>query len=376
MIKTLKSIILPALIGVSVLALVGLGGSALVLYREASEVHPVLGWAVVGAILLGVVFLLVVPVFRLVALPRGIQKPAVESGKDWEDYLHKYGVRLTKNPVIASEYPGVADLNRAVRTRASDLHSQVELAVAFLDAKAKSIAAAHAAAVFTTTAVSQSGRLDTALVLSAQIRMIKEIAVLYYQRPSLRELVGLYANVGATAFLAGEIEDSEILAVLGAPITAGITGLIPVGGTDPLISLLVNSLLDGSTNAFLTLRVGVLARRHCGVDLVDDRRGLSRAASVEAAGLLAGVVGSGAKRIASVTRKAITKGAVSGPKRAVQSVAGAGSSIVGKVLGMGRKEPGAQTPQLQEPAGLGGSVEFWESVADAFKNLAAPEPRD
>ena len=68
-------------------------------------------------------------------------------------------------------------------------------------------------------------------------------------------------------------------AVLGAPVSAGLTGFIPVSGMDPLVSLLMNSLLDGSANALLTLRIGALARRYCAIRLEDDRRKIARSAS-------------------------------------------------------------------------------------------------
>ena len=67
-----------------------------------------------------------------------------------------------------------------------------------------------AAAVFVSTAISQSGRLDTVFVLTAHFRMVWRIACVYSQRPALRDLINLYANVAATAFVAGELDEAEI----------------------------------------------------------------------------------------------------------------------------------------------------------------------
>ena len=64
--------------------------------------------------------------------------------------------------------------------------------------------------VFLATAVSQSGRLDGLLVFAAQSRMVWKIALLHYQRPSVRDMINLYANVAGTAFVASEIEDINI----------------------------------------------------------------------------------------------------------------------------------------------------------------------
>ncbi len=266
MLKTLRSIVFPILVGFAILAVVGLLGSGLVLYREARAVHPLLGALVVVAVAAGILLLVVVPIAQVLRLPGALTRPKESHGPKWERFVRRYAKRLARNPLVRSGHADVAALDAALREKrdVALIEAEAAKAVAYLDAEARKIVARHAAAVFTATAISQSGRLDAAIVFSAQIRLVKEIAELYYQRPRPRELWAVYVNVGAAAFVAGEIQDSELLAVLGAPVTAGLTGLLPVSGTDPLVSLLVTSLLDGSANAFLTLRVGALARRYCG----------------------------------------------------------------------------------------------------------------
>ena len=137
-----------------------------------------------------------------------------------------------------------------------------------------------ATTVFLTTAVSQSGRLDALLVLAAQSRMVWRVAHLYYQRPSVREMWYLYANVAATSFVAGELDDLELHQMI-QPVVAGTLGA--VGGAIPgfqvLTSIMVNSLLSGSANAFLTLRVGIIAKDYCGSLVAEPRTQVRRAAT-------------------------------------------------------------------------------------------------
>lgn len=373
MLKTLRGIVYPVLIGFAILAVVGLLGSGLVLYREAHAVHPLLGALVLVAVAAGVVLLVVVPVAQVLRLPGALTRPDAQAGPKWDRFVRRYAKRLARNPVVRTGYADFAGLEAALREKrdTAALEAEAAKAVAFLDGEARKVVARHAAAVFTATAVSQSGRLDAAIVLSAQVRLVREIAELYYQRPRPRELWAVYVNVGASAFVAGEIQDSELLAVLGAPVTAGLTGLLPVHGTDPLVSLLVTSLLDGSANAFLTLRVGALARRYCGLRLEGDRREVTRSASVEAAGLLGSVVGDGAKRVASLTRRAVTEGAVRGGKGVARGMAGFGSSLFGaiasaaKQMGVRAGETAASGARYLEE-----SVQFWDSVAEATAEAA------
>jgi hypothetical protein len=208
------------------------------------------------------------------------------------------------------------------------------------------------------------------IVLSAQFRMIKEVAEVYYQRPGIRDLWRLYANVGASGFVAGEIQDSELLAVLGAPVSAGITSFIPVAGASPLVTLLVNSLLDGSANAFLTLRIGVLARRYAGLRIETDRRLMARSAALESAALLGGVVGQGAGRVAQLTRRLIMDRAARGTTRAAKGIAGAGVSLFEKVMGLAEKAGTAAAETTTEGIRfLQESLRFWDTVA----TTAAPE---
>jgi len=381
MMRTLKTILLPLFLGLGLLALVGILGAGLSLYREAQAVHPALGIAVLAVLAAGFVLLFVVPVVQVVRLPGTLTRPAGASGPQWDRFVRRYARRLERNALVRSEHTDHATLRKALTENQDPavLEAEVDRAIAFLDGKAREIIGRHAAAVFASTAVSQSGRLDSLIVISAQLRMVREIASLYYQRPRPRELWGLYANVGAAAFVAGELQDSEVLAVLGAPVTAGISGFIPLSGTDPLVSLLVNSLLDGSANAFLTLRIGALAKRYCGLRLEGDRRAVARSASMEAAGLLAGVVSQGASRIAVMTRKLVLDGAVKGTTRAfqgttraVRGVAGLGVDLFEKILGLAGKATGVATGERL----LLESIRFWESVATPSEPETEPSSSD
>ena len=118
--------------------------------------------------------------------------------------------------------------------------------------------------VFVGTAVMQNGRLDGLIVLVAQLRMVWQIAKIYYQRPSPRQMLYLYSNVGTTVFLADSIQQinfMELAAPLVASVIPSLKGAIP--GLQGIATLMVNSIANGSANAFLTLRVGIVTRQYC-----------------------------------------------------------------------------------------------------------------
>lgn len=410
MIQTFKNILIPVGIGLGILALLGLFGSSLFLYREASAVHPLLGWLVLTALATSVVLLVFYPIARVLRLPRPLRHPGVSTGPKWDRYLGEYRDRLLSNDRLAG-YPEIESLRQASSNET--LRGEIDAATEVLHSAANSVIQKHAAAVFVATGASQSGRLDGGIVLSAQIRMIKEIAEIYWQRPGPRELWSLYGNVGGSAFLASEIQDSELLAVLGAPVSAALSGFVPVRGTAPLVSLLVNSLLDGSANALLTLRVGTIARQHCALQAESDRSAIARSASIEAAMLLGGVVAQGSKRIADATRRLVVTGAVRGPQTAVKGVAGVGTALVGGIAKVATKAGGAankagnaafrasqqaardlsqlvglEPPPEPETAGpevateadletaaIGETVQFWDRIADVFSSNPGKDER-
>ncbi len=252
----------------------------------AKDVHPVVGTVTLWGLLFAYSGMIAVPVVIILRMPKPLEPPESDTGPEYEDHLKRLGQRLATNPRI--KLAGVQPVDRP----------SIEKAIQILDDDANTIVKQMATTVFLTTAVSQSGRLDALLVLAAQSRMVWRIARLYYQRPSLREFTHLYANVAMTSFVAGELDDLELHQMI-QPVVAGTLGA--AGGVIPgfqvLTTIMVNSLLSGSANAFLTLRVGIIAKDYCGALVAEPRTQVRRAASGEAARLLSGIVKESGARV-------------------------------------------------------------------------------
>jgi hypothetical protein len=250
----------------------------------ASTVDPMAGKVVLFGLGGAYAILVAVPVVMVVRLPRPLVPPATREGPEYGLHLEQLRSRLRVN----------------LHHKVASLEDQgaVERAIERLDEEAVRIARMTASQVFLSTAVSQSGRLDTFLVLSLQTRMVWKIARLYNQRPSLREMVHLYANVAGTAFAAGEIQDVDLSEQIEPVFTAVIGSL---GGAVPgfqlVASILANSVLSGAADAFLTLRVGMIAKRYCGALVVEKPATLRRKATSEAAEHIGPIVAEGTARI-------------------------------------------------------------------------------
>ena len=255
----------------------------------ADRISPLFGTVVLWATIAVFTLLVLVPVVVLGRLPRTLTIPDAADGPEYEQYLRRLADRLSKNQLASAG--GTVEIR------------DVEEAIARLDVRCNEIIRETAATVFLVTAVSQSGRFDALTVLGAHSRMVLAIAQAYYQRPSARQLLHLYANVAGTALIASEIEDIDIEEQVQPIIDAsmgGFLGMIP--GASTIAALLTNMVLTGSANAFFTLRVGIIARRYCAPIARPDRRAVRRAAAREALQMLRPVVSEGTAKVAGGIR--------------------------------------------------------------------------
>ncbi len=259
----------------------------------ADRLHPILGTGVLWGLILLYAVCALVPLVLVLRLPKPLRPPASEASPEFADHLGALGRRLQGNPLV--------------RGRSLGSREDIETALRVLDARADEIIRGAGAQVFITTAISQNGSLDGLMVLLAQSRMLWQIARVYYQRPSARELAMLYGNVASTAFVAAQLDDLD-LAEQVQPLVSGVLGSVvgAVPGLHAASALLLNSIMSGTANAFLTLRVGVIAKRYCGALVLPERRAVRRAAVSQAAQMLGAIAGEGAKRVAGAFLTAST----------------------------------------------------------------------
>ena len=296
----------------------------------ARNVSAVFATVVFWSLLVLYAALILVPVFMLLRLPRSLMPPTSEDSPEFTRYLEALKKRLGSN----------------TRLRNFDLSNRerIEDALALLGKQADDIIQKTASTVFMSTAISQSGRLDAFLVLSAQSRMVWRIAQLYYQRPTLRDLMHLYANVAATAFMASELDDidlnEQVQPVLSSAFGA-MAGSVP--GLQLAASLLVTSVLTGTANAFLSLRVGIIAKRYCGSLVIAEKKTLRRTAGAEAAKLLSSIVRQGTSRVSKMVWEVSKDRLGTVVLGAADQVREAGNSLLSKV-GI-RKSKKSHNPQ-------------------------------
>ncbi len=113
----------------------------------------------------------------------------------------------------------------------------------------------NAKTVMISTAISQNGRLDMITVLSVNLKMIKEIVLKCGFRPSYSKLGKLSVNVMMTSLIAESLEGLDINDLFPQSTANFLAEL-------PLVKPIMNSFVQGVSNALLTMRVGFVTRKY------------------------------------------------------------------------------------------------------------------
>lgn len=327
--KIMKRLLLFGAVFVTLALLVILINQVLQLAEFAGRFHPVMGDAVFWGLIFIFGICLAVPVLLFFRLPRTLVPPEEGDEEALRAYRLRLRERLSRNPLLQG-----VDVSTG---------ESVEAALETLDdAAGESIRAAGSRA-FLITAVSQSGALDGLMILGLQSRLVWDVAHVYAQRPTVRDMLLLYSNVVTTAFLATELDEAELSEAF-QPVLSSVLGSAAsaVPGLQVASSVFVNSVMTGTANAFLTLRVGIIAQEYSRALVRPKRRTLRRTAIVRAAGMLGGIATDGAKKVSGAIARASGKSIAS----AITGVGGgikAAGDAVARRFSKGEEDAGEPT---------------------------------
>jgi hypothetical protein len=308
---------------VSMLSLIVAGATSLISLAE--RIHPVAGTIAFWSICLAAGFFALYCLITYARLPAALVPPKETSGPRHDAFWRALRSRLATNP--------------RTRDLPLDTPAEVEAAVARLSKEADSVVRRTASTVFLSTALMQNGRLDGLIVLFTQIQMVNGIARVYVQRPSPRELIRLYVNVAGTAFVASGLESLE-LGEMVAPLAVSVVPALKSGipGMSGISALLVKCVSTGAANAFLTLRVGEVARRYCELTSRSSPEAIRKSATAAAVQHLGRIVReNGAlvvKKIWASTGRALIDSGVS----KAEDFAGATRDLFGRISPWRMKE--------------------------------------
>ncbi|MFI3272235.1 MAG: DUF697 domain-containing protein [Pseudomonadota bacterium] len=247
-----------------------IGGQILTLSEFAAVLHPVLGSVIfaLGASVFGLTILWLA--FRYFMRPKALILRENPSDEDIENYAKALVSRLKSSPHMQAYAAKKAqahqnadsETNLEHNAQASQDQNEIAHILSYLDDEAMKETRRTASRIFLATAISRNGRLDTLIVLALLIRLVWRVSHIYNQRPHPRHILQLYVNVAGTALAAGALEDvgleEHIHALLTPMLAAGPVSSVPT--MSGVGTMLGTALVDGSANALLALRVGIVTR--------------------------------------------------------------------------------------------------------------------
>jgi len=275
----------------------------------ATAFSPLLGQVVLYALLAVYFAVILLPIFLFLFMSPPLTPPASTQDPRYPDFLRRLCSRLRRNP--HTKHLQIDPVN---------LRS-IEEALRALDQVATRRIKDTAAQVFIATAVSQYGRLDALLVLAAQVRLIWHLSSIYNTRPHWRDVLRLYLNVGATVVVSNELENIDLLESQLEPLFVSVFGSSIAMLANGVGAVMVNSLIQGSANAFLTLRVGVIAKGYLAALQTPSSTDLRRSALTQATTLLGSVLSESLGKVTGAILRVVKRSTVKVAKTKYQNVA-------------------------------------------------------
>jgi hypothetical protein len=310
------------LFSIAVLAYAGI--AALVMFEQlaslADRLLPGSGPWVLGGLLLLALALVGYSLWLVMRLPRSLQPPAdpdeLPAYHAWlQTHLARHPDPLVRDPAQAGDLP---------------------TALARLEQQARTMTRETAGGVFLSTALIQNGQLDGLVLLGSQVRLIWRIAQLYRLRPTPRQLWYLYANVASGVLITSSLEELDFAEIVGPVISASgptMAGAVP--GMQGLGNVLAHSLATGAANAFMTLRVGLMAQAYCAPLHSPDATATRYSATTQAARMLKDIVAEQGKRVVrsllSATGKAVGN-AVGAATDGIKRASSHSAQVVGQAV--------------------------------------------
>lgn len=269
------------------------------IYNNLSAINPILGIVVAGIAAVLLIILVFMQIYALLRFPKLRTLPENPTQEEVKVYKELYLNRLRKNKVlkrVGYEFEG------------NNLDEIIENANSRLKAEALDRIKDDANTVFLTTAVSQNGVLDGLSVLFTLGVMIYRVIEIYENRPNFRRLIYLYSQIASVVLVAGSVEDMNLIEDQLEPILTTLLGssvISAIPGAVGITNIITNSLVEGSVNALLTLRVGIVAQRYLSSPVDLDKKTLRKGAFLEATGHLGSIIATnGVKVVKSITTSA------------------------------------------------------------------------
>ena len=255
----MKKSLVSVLVSLALILVILLAGNIITIGDKLAGASPVLAWVFYLLLAAALVWLVVIPTCRIL-LAKPFPKLSVDDGAEDTPELRAelkgFARSLADN---LSDLPPeeAAGHRRELLAQVDNYYDLPELRGIIrteLDRrfdKAKGHIYQWAKTVFLVTTVSQTGRIDALTSLVINCRMIADVIRCSGYRPTWGQLGKLYARILATSLFSYYLSDT-LDKVEVDPEMLHLSALSKI----PLVGTVTKSLVDGTANTLLSLRIG------------------------------------------------------------------------------------------------------------------------
>lgn len=227
----------------------------LFLYNAVNTFHPTAGFVFLIFLILIFLYFIVIPIIKILTLPQ-FDGPTIE--KSEEQRLIKKRIKIfRKNDYLEKirfDFDSINDDSESYQKILEPLKTE-----------SKRIREKYIFNIFVSSSLAQNGFIDAILIMSLNIRVIKEIFILYGGRVTYRDIY----NIGKNVYYSIAIGGSEAI----EDITEELVGEMPQAAIGS-IGKVVGSISDGFFNAVLLARVALITENYCTMVHINKKKDL------------------------------------------------------------------------------------------------------
>lgn len=228
------------------------------LWTSLESVNIYFAYMVFVAIILFIFYFAILPIVNIIKLPSNLGPTKVKS--ELEKLRGKRIKQFSKNSFLLKSEIDINSLQNN--------DEDYEKTILVLEKESYKIRKSYVNRLFYSTSVSQNGFIDSIMILSASINLVKEIFILYNGRVGAVELLIIARKVYYSIIIGGtegvEYVTNEIFSKLATESIKSI----------PFIDKIVTSLVDGFINAALLTRVSLITENYCKTLYIEKERDL------------------------------------------------------------------------------------------------------
>ena len=273
--KIIWNSLIPFILGLTIFAALILFNQLNQLAISSEKIIP-MGFYVSWGVFVLIGIFTFAPVIKLAMLPKPLRRPSI----DWDpEKKRNFYFTYKKRILVVSKKKSSPYKNVVPEQVFEDLHNANSMGTikdalkefeSHIDSRADKLIRDYAGAVFASTAISQNGSLDAIFVLKLQIELLWKLAHLYNQKPGIKNLLNLYVQVFANVLASVGVAEIPVEEVVSSLMSKTFTSLSNMPLISSIGGKIGDSIFEGTVNALLSLRVGLVAKDFCKVSAEFD----------------------------------------------------------------------------------------------------------